>query len=518
VTRKLLFVLSIAMMLIGLGARLEVAFRTPARLSVVPLQDDSYYTQSYARQMWAGEFFSINDEHRGNAYHPLYPILCAPLHGLSGSNPVLGIRLVALFNVILFIASLWMASRVYRRLAPGNPAPTAVLFGLGLYAVHALAFENDMNLMQTGLQLLLLWTLLDVTLRLHEERRKRLRDYLLVGGIGALACLTRIDVAIVIFGYGITMLLNRHRWELTVSRFLAVTAPGACAVLVWCVVSYFVVGSFLPTGGAANASGIVLPSSTTLGRGAVVLSLASVGLPHSYVNVFWSPWWTANPWARPLLSTALFTVFVLLLLRNPVDVGRLARNALPALAPMLVGTALLVVTYVMFTRATYFFSRYFAVVLPVMGCFWFLLVANAFERRHERRVISVGVISTLLFSFYLYRVSNLEESYWWTALDRVQALSQESDWIASPETGLLGYYHRRTINLDGKTNVEALRARQSGSTVEYLSSTDARFTVDGWGAFNTQIDGVVIAQDSKFLAEWELVVDGPFIWRRRSLR
>ncbi|TDI36126.1 MAG: hypothetical protein E2P02_26020 [Acidobacteria bacterium] len=393
----------------------------------------------------------------------------------------------------------------------------AVLFGLGLYAVHAVAFKNDMNLMQTGLQLLLLWTLLDVTVRLHDMRRKRLRDYMFVGAIGALACLARLDVAIVILGYGITMLVNRHRWELSLPRFLAITAPAACAVLAWCVVSYAVVGSFLPTGGAANTNGIEIPSSATLGRSAVILSLASVGLPHSYpANVFWSSWWTAHPWARPLLAAALITVFLLLLVRSPDDARRLARSTLPALAPMLVGITLLVVTYVFLIRATYFFERYFAAVLPVMGCFWFLLVSNALERRDERRVAGVGIISILLFSFFLYRVSTLEESYWWTTFEKVSALSKESDWIAGQETGILGFYHRRTINLDGKTNVEALRARKSGRIVDYLSSTPAQFTVDGWGAFNTEIDGVVIANDAHFRAEWELVEERPFIWRRRD--
>jgi len=76
-------------------------------------------------------------------------------------------------------------------------------------------------------------------------------------------------------------------------------------------------------------------------------------------------------------------------------------------------------------------------------------------------------------------------------------------------------YHERTINLDGKSNVNALRALREKRLLDYLLSTDAEFLVDGWGQFFIERDGEILASSPRFREEYELVMGGPFIWRRR---
>ncbi len=64
----------------------------------------------------------------------------------------------------------------------------------------------------------------------------------------------------------------------------------------------------------------------------------------------------------------------------------------------------------------------------------------------------------------------------------VRANADASDWVAAPQSGTVGYFHDRTINLDGKVNPESLRARDEGRLFRYVvEDTQARFIVDWFG-------------------------------------
>ena len=507
-----------ALVMLGLLSRLAVAYRSPEGLSIVPLQDDSYYTQSYARKIWHGQLFSLNERHQGNAFHPLYPFLCAPLHGLSRDDRVLGIRFVVVLNVVLFSIALWLAWRVFNRLAGEDSSHrAAALIGVGLYSVNCIAFRSDLNLMQTGLQLALIWALLDATIWLYQKDDKKFRDFGVVGAVAGLACLARIDTGLLIFGYGISLLWQWKEWKLTWPRFFAVTGPAFCAVAGWSLVSYYFLGTVVPTGGASTMAW-TLPSVTRIGRAAAVASLLAVGFPHSHPeNSFWSAWWTGHPWARPLLAMLLFGALLLFLSRGVRTSRASFSQTLRPLLPVACGVSILFVTYVAASRATFFFERYFTVALPLIACFWFLLLARAAASGKWRRIAGFVALYTVVFVYFQYRVLRLDESYLWTAFAAVTDLATEEDWIASAESGLLGYYHDRTINLDGKTNVEALRARRNERLLEYLTDSDAIYLVDGWGwMFTTDVARTPIATDPEFQKQWEMLRDGPYVWRRRS--
>ena len=54
----------------------------------------------------------------------------------------------------------------------------------------------------------------------------------------------------------------------------------------------------------------------------------------------------------------------------------------------------------------------------------------------------------------------------------------DDTWVAAAQTGTLGYFHDRTINLDGKVNPAALHARIFGRARAYLLDTPATYVVD----------------------------------------
>jgi hypothetical protein len=61
----------------------------------------------------------------------------------------------------------------------------------------------------------------------------------------------------------------------------------------------------------------------------------------------------------------------------------------------------------------------------------------------------------------------------------------EEAWVGAVQTGTLGYWHDRTINLDGKVNPEALEARRTeGHVLNYVTASEIDYIVDWAGVGN----------------------------------
>ena len=62
----------------------------------------------------------------------------------------------------------------------------------------------------------------------------------------------------------------------------------------------------------------------------------------------------------------------------------------------------------------------------------------------------------------------------------------DEEWVGAVQTGTLGFFHDRTVNLDGKVNPAALEAREQDKIPEYVVRSDIAYVADWAG-----------------LAEWE---------------
>jgi hypothetical protein len=90
-------------------------------------------------------------------------------------------------------------------------------------------------------------------------------------------------------------------------------------------------------------------------------------------------------------------------------------------------------------------------------------------------------------------------SRWWHGW--VTQNVEPQTWVAAVQTGTLGYWHDRTINLDGKVNLEALAARQEfGHVLDYASASQIDYIVDWAGVGNW------IKRPGPFSESFELVV------------
>ena len=85
----------------------------------------------------------------------------------------------------------------------------------------------------------------------------------------------------------------------------------------------------------------------------------------------------------------------------------------------------------------------------------------------------------------------------------VQGNVSELHWVGAPQTGTLGFFHDRTINLDGKVNPYALRAiLEKGNVLEYVRNSEIDYIADWYG----MADWVKMKSDPQFAKEFEVVV------------
>ena len=92
-------------------------------------------------------------------------------------------------------------------------------------------------------------------------------------------------------------------------------------------------------------------------------------------------------------------------------------------------------------------------------------------------------------------------------VDWSQAHLDPEVWVGAPQTGTLGYFHDRTINLDGKVNPEALASLiEHGHILHYTLASPVQYIIDWVG----MAQWVNMDQHSKeFGQEFEVIVEDP---------
>ena len=98
-------------------------------------------------------------------------------------------------------------------------------------------------------------------------------------------------------------------------------------------------------------------------------------------------------------------------------------------------------------------------------------------------------------------------------VDWVTANVPDDVWVGAVQTGTLGYYHDRTMNLDGKVDPFAFAARAQNRIHEYVVYRDVAYIVDWAGIAEW-------AERPEFAVNYDLIVNDPVrnlaVLRRRS--
>jgi hypothetical protein len=498
-----------ALILIGVAARLLPLIDLDNRLFWQYVTEDGYLLQTVARNIAIGLGMSTAEGTiPTNGVQPLVTFLFAALHFIAGGSKFSGIVLVTLFSTIVAAAAGYYAFRVAAHAFSGlkhGRALAAISAASWFAAPHIIT--HSMNGLETGLYFAAILFTLNYYLSLVSDSSlpfttgQRVRFGLLLG----LTFLARNDAVFFIGGLLLAHLAlgGEHAGGGRRHRFNDCLVAGTISLLVaapWLVNNYALFGSIIPISGISesrnahfgqNLSGI----PATLFGSAFIFTPVPLTLQH----------------APPVILMSLICVPVSLL-----GFWFFAAKLTLASRRFFLGSLIFALCiagyYGLFFGAAHFLSRYIAPLSPFL---WLATSATAFFilclsfrtfvgiRRAALSAALVLVLGSAAFALsdvirgYSKGTSQMHKQ----VVGWVQKNVSESQWVGAPQTGTLGFFHDRTINLDGKVNPAALRAiLRKGHVLEYARNSTIDYIADWYGMADW------VKHDLQFAEEFEVVV------------
>ncbi len=505
---------SVFLFAVGALSRLAPLFDAGGRLFRQFPSEDGYLMLTIARNVALGNGMSVADGVvPTNGTQPLATLLWAAVFWLARGEREAGVRGILLVQVGLAVACAVLLWRLGRELFGARPggAGAALLISAAWFASPRVV-THSMNCLESGLYALVVIAVALVFARSPRAERWSAARCLATGVLLGLGFWTRNDAVFLV----LAACLVHVGWGWSDSakpvtrRFGETLAFGATSVAVaipWLVFNQLRFGAIVPVSGQSEALDAKFAENVWK-IPAAVFEYSTIVLP--VPNAL-----EESSWVLAAGCAALAAVSWLLL--RVTREGAPNARAVATLGSIFGGCLLLF--YGLWFGAGYFFSRYLFPVSPLVA----LLVGGAALHAWEtsdsraRRFAPAAAVAlcalVLALDLRLYR--NGASHMHFQVIDWVQANVPDDAWVAAPQTGTLGFFHDRTINLDGKVNPAALAARKSdGETTRYyLEQRQIAYLADWHGI-------AAWAKDPRVASEFELIVDDPArdlaVLRRRT--
>lgn len=142
--------------------------------------------------------------------------------------------------------------------------------------------------------------------------------------------------------------------------------------------------------------------------------------------------------------------------------------------------------------APHFVGRYLYPLSPFLALLASGLLVTAWTRLNlDRNRVACFGASFVLLAMVVYpnvrQYGKGSQHQHFQVVEWIAENASESDWVGAVQTGTIGFFHDRTLNLDGKVNPEALIAAREQRIPEYVIEKDIRFLAD-WHGIASWID------------------------------
>jgi len=445
-------VLIILLIFIGVVTRLEPLQDEQRMLKSV--SEDGYLMMTIARNMAIGSGMSTADGTiPTNGTQPLTTFFWASAYWLEDGDKVKSIVWIILMQFLFATGAAFLLWRLGIQILQHRPNShqIATLAAATWYA-SPIAAGHTMNGLETGLYgLVVLW----IAIMLVGAKHWSLRYSVLLGLLLGVTFWIRNDAAFLILAVCLMYLFMGGSWQRReiFQRFVQVNVMGITTVLValpWLIYNHLNFGHIMPISGQAQ--------SLTASFGQNLLALPSVLV--EYFLVFLPiPNSIQNKLPIVIVCLVFLVGIVVMLSRLWSQLQKTEERRLFVLVSLyLLG---FMGFYGLYFGASYFIARYFFPLSPFLALLWAAVVVWAWQRvpwqqvRYGFAVLFLMVMIGLSVRSYLKGNQHLH----FQVVEWVQQHVAKDVWVGAIQTGTLGYFHDRTINLDGKVNPEALEAR-----------------------------------------------------------
>jgi len=489
-----------ALVVLGTLARLLPLLDRDGRLLRQFPTEDGYLMLTIARNAALGFGFSTGaGTLPTNGTQPFATVLYSLVFRLVGADRTAGVLLILVVQFAAAVASAWFLHRLGRRVL-GNDlrGRTAAVLAAATWYATVLTVMHGMNCLETGLYAL---ALIGFALAFLGRAGDPLapwsaRRALALGAALGIVLWVRLDAVFLVAAACTTRALcgPGGRLALTLSNVRSAVLTGAVAVVVispWLLHNHAHFGSFMPVSGRSE--------SLSGGGGSNLVALPAVLAEYVLVVLPIPLEYERNPAviaAGALLFLGLIAFIVTRMGRWPEPTRALA------ILVTLFGLGL-VGYYGVHFGAPWFVSRYMFALSPFLALVWGAAIAAFFLRTRPlvAALLALGLAAVVAYpNVRLYRKG--PDHMHFQVVDWVQAHVKDDEWVAAVQTGTVGFFHDRTINLDGKVNPEALQAVLEKRIPQYVLSKPVRWLADWVGIASW-------AQLPELKPHFEIVVEDP---------
>ncbi len=423
------------------------------------LQDDSFYYFSEAKSLASGNGITSNGYDKTNGFQPLWLFLIAP--AFLFSEPNISVKLVVLLASILEFVNvilIYSISKIYLRKLHLLPA--------FLYAINPFVAAQTLSGLDVVLEITFILLALNIYLKINSSDSK---GWIMLGLVGGLAVLSRLDSVLFLAALAIDAILRKSYGKFFAAKVLFV---AALLILPWFIWSFINFGTIQQSTSIAvydHYHGIYNKEPFSSQEVAGIISsnfVKSFGaIAHHFgftsdANIFFKAFAAAF-----VIFTALFAA------KNYKKFGLFAAYG-----------ALLILFYSAYLWAVHI--RYFTPLVPLV-----LISATAMflsARLWQKPLLTLATVIVLALSIILNGVPQINSGYFpwakpaWENLDWAKENIPEGGVIGSFNSGLLSYYSgRKTINLDGLLNFDAIKAGRDKKMYAYMKSHGIDYWIDG---------------------------------------
>lgn len=479
---RIVGLLTAILIAIGVLARLSPLI-SDGRLFWQYMTEDGYLMQTVARNMAIGLGMSTAEGTIAtNGVQPLATFLFAGLHFLAGGSKSGGIALVTAFSAIVSLMAAYFFYRVGTLvLANLSYGRHAAMLIAALWFSAPQVVPASMNGLETGVYYAAVLGVCMYYLSITADNKTLgWKQRFVLGILLGTAFLARNDA---VFFIGILLLAHLAIVDKSVEsvwshRLADCMVAGSTSIVIatpWLVFNYELFGSIIPISGIAESHGSRFGENLHLVP-AKLLEVTALYLPipdrleKNLVVVIFSLGFVA-------VSLFAFWYYV-------------AKKSLPARRFFVIGLGMTLFVsgyYGLFFGAPHFLPRYFSILSPFL---WTATVAAALEvaRLWFKRGLPQGVgivtaaLAVMAAGFAATAFAHGETHMHRQVAEWVNANVPEDNWVGAIQTGTLGYFHDRTINLDGKVNPAALQELLThGHILDYVVNSKINYLVDWVG-------------------------------------
>ena len=470
----------------GLLARLSPLLDIERRLYWLFLSEDGYLMQTIARNMAIGLGMSTaHGTMPTNGVQPLATFVYAGLHGLAGGSKLLAIAYVTVLATVVSAAAAWFLWRLVQSVLRDLPHARDIAFlASALWFASPFIVKHSMNGLETGIYYLAIvatlvyYFSLDLSGPAPMRGGQRLAFGLLLG----LTFLARNDA---VFFIGAVLAAHAFLGGAAGGGFgrraVDAVVAGSLSLVVaspWLIYNKLNFGSVVPISGSAQSHSAGFGANLArIPANLIEASLLYVRIPRSLETS-----WPVVVVALAVLAFLAWAAWSL--------VGRRSLRGGRFCVIALVFSAGIAGYYGLFFGAAWFVSRYLSALSTLL---WPLCIASVYLLlagllRERRAFMASGAVLASLLLLVAAGLAVLgfrggQSNGHRQVVEWVRNNVDEKQWVGGIQTGTLGYFHDRTINLDGKVNPRALRARiERGQVMSYvLDETPINYLVDWVG-------------------------------------